>query len=346
MGNGRFKVAVVGGSGYTGGELLRILLRHPQVELTAVTSRKYQGRSIYKVHPNLRGTTDLKFIHPDNLGRYDVLFSALPHGASMGHMNEFLGIAEMVVDLSADFRLKKPEDYERWYGIRHEAPELLEQAVYGLPELHRDRLPGATLVAVPGCNAAAAIIPLKPIVDRFAVERVIVDAKVGSSAAGVQVGLASHHPERSHVVRSYQPAGHRHTAEMEQELGLERNISFSPHAVELVRGIMCTIHTFLTEDYTEKDIWRAYREAYSDEPFVRFVKERGGIYRYPEPKIVFGTNYCDIGFAKDERTNRLVVMSAIDNLTKGAAGDAVQAMNLALGIEEQAGLEALGFHPI
>lgn len=346
----KLRVAIVGGSGYTGGELLRLLLRHPNVEIAAVTSRSSRGKSVYKTHPNLRGATGLKFTNPDDLEgeRYDLLFLALPHGASMDRMDYFLTLADKVIDLSADFRLKDAENYLSWYGYEHKNPRLLHQFVYGMPELHRQRIKGADLIAVPGCMATAAIIPLKPLVDEFKVRLVVVDAKVGSSAGGAEANPGSHHPERSGVVRCYKPTGHRHIAEMEQELNPDGLISFnfSPHAIEMVRGIMSTIHVFMEDDYEEREIWQAYIKAYKDEPFVRLMKERGGLYRYPEPKLLIGTNYCDIGFEKDERTGRLVVMSALDNLTKGAAGQALQCMNLMFRLDERAGLEDLGFHPI
>lgn len=344
----RLQAAVVGGSGYVGGELVRLLLGHPSVELAAVTSRRHAGRPLFKALPHLRGTTDLKFTAPDDLGTYDVMFLALPHGESLGAIDDYASRAEYLIDLSSDFRLRDPEVYESYYGQAHPRSELLEAFVYGLPELHRDELRGASHAAVPGCTATAAILPLAPIVEAFDVQTVVVDAKVGSSASGASVSAASHHPERTGVVRPFKPTGHRHTAEMVQELSPEgtTSVNFSPHAVELVRGIASTAHVFLDDDVAEKEIWTTYRAAYGEEPFVRFVKERSGLYRYPEPKLVEGTNYCDIGFELDERTGRLVVMSAIDNLTKGAAGQAVQCLNLMAGFDERDGLDAIGLYPV
>lgn len=342
------RVSIVGGSGYTGGELLRFLLKHPGIELTAVTSRGRAGRYVHKLHPNLRGMTDLKFIKPDSLDHCDVLFLALPHGSVMDRIDYFMSKAEIIIDLSGDFRLIDPDDYITFYGFEHTHPELLEEFVYGLPELHREEIQSAKLIAIPGCTATTAIIPLSPLVTSFSVTLVVIDSKVGSSAAGADVNRSTHHPERCGVVRSFKPSGHRHLAEMKQELDETGSISinFSPHAVEMVRGILSTIHIFIDEDYEERDIWQVYLEAYRNEPFIRFVKEKAGIYRYPEPKLLIGTNFCDIGFEKDEFTGRLVVMSALDNLTKGAAGQAVQCMNLALGLDEQEGLRDLGYHPI
>jgi N-acetyl-gamma-glutamyl-phosphate/LysW-gamma-L-alpha-aminoadipyl-6-phosphate reductase len=345
----KLRVAIVGGSGYTGGELLRVLLGHPAVEVAAVVSQSQTGKSVDKAHPNLRGVTELRFIAPEALETYDVTFLALPHGTAMTEIDRYGKTADRLIDLSADFRLKDPAAYPKWYGHEHPRVELLEQFVYGMPELYRKALQRARWVAVPGCTATAAILPLKPLVDSFAVKLVVVDAKVGSSAGGAQIGQDSHHPERAGVVRSFKPTGHRHLAEMEQELNPLRkiSISFSPHAVEMVRGILATIHVFFeSRDYTEKDIWQAYLKAYKEEPFVRWVKERSGHYRFPEPKLLIGTNYCDIGFERDEHTGRFVVLCAIDNLMKGAAGQAVQCMNLMFGLEERTGLEARGFHPI
>ncbi len=340
------QVGIVGGSGYVGGELLRLLVQHPRVKIAAVTSLTYKGKAIARVHPNLRGIPLCKFSDPDDLPELNVLFTGLPHGLAMNQIEKFTSIAEKVIDLSADFRLRNPAAYATWYGQPHTQPSLLGRFVYGMPELHRDEIQDASWVAVPGCTATAAILPLKPLVDAFDVKLVVVDAKVGSSAGGASVSLATHHPERSGVVRSFKPTGHRHTAEMVQELGLrEEAINFSPHAVELIRGILATCHVFIEGDVTEKDVWQAYLQAYRNEPFIRIVKERRGIYRFPEPKLLIGTNYCDIGFERDPRTGRLVVMAAIDNLMKGAAGQAVQCFNLMCGLPEDEGLQALALHP-
>jgi len=345
------EAAIVGGSGYTGGELARLLILHPEVELKAITSQQYTGKRISIVHPNFRKVSDLKFISPDELGNYDVIFTATPHGVSMQHMPTMVEKAKKVIDLSADFRLRDPEQYPVWYGHEHSCPELLKKAVYGIPELHRKEMKTTNLISGAGCLATSAILALYPLFkhDLIDTERVIVDSKVGSSATGNKFSLSTHHPERTRTVRSYAPSGHRHTAEMVQELsfnGTSPTISFSPHAIELVRGILSTCHVFLKEDLDEKAIWKVYREEYGEEPFIRIVKERQGIYRFPEPKILMGSNYCDIGFQRDEQSNRLIVMSAIDNMMKGAAGQAVQAMNITMGLEETSGLEAFGFHPI
>lgn len=339
-------VAIVGGSGYTGGELLRLLLRHPKVEVTQVTSDSMAGKPITRAHPNLRKITNLTFTPHADLDPCDLLFLAMPHGKAMHRLPEFLARAGKVIDLSADFRLKDSALYRTYYGVDHPHPELLAKSVYGLPEIHRDAIRDATLVSGPGCIATAAILALRPLVNAGLIdtERVVVDAKSGSSAGGVDGGPASQHPERSGVMRLYAAVGHRHTAEIEQETGA--TVALSCHAVEAVRGILATCHAFLRESITPKDLWHAYRATYATEPFVRIVSESSGLYRLPEPKILGGTNFCDVGFALDEHAGRVVAVSALDNLMKGAAGSAVQCMNLVAGYPETMGLDFVGLHPV
>lgn len=339
------QVSIVGGSGYVGGELLRLLLGHPHVTVAQVTSQQFAGRYVHGVHPNLRGHTSLKFCEVAALQPCDVLFLALPHGTAAAQIEAFAGLAERIVDLSADFRLHDAAVYAHWYGRPHPQPAWLSRFVYGLPELNRERLCGARYTSGVGCNATAVNLALAPLARAGLVQSAVADLKVGSSEGGNSPSLASHHPERSGAVRSFAPTGHRHHAEVVQMLGkLELHLSVT--AVELVRGVLCTAHVFLNQDLSEKELWRLYREAYSAEPFVRLVKERQGVYRYPEPKIVAGTNLVDIGFEKDPTTNRVVVMAALDNLMKGAAGTAVQVLNLMHGWPETTGLMAIGLHPI
>jgi N-acetyl-gamma-glutamyl-phosphate/LysW-gamma-L-alpha-aminoadipyl-6-phosphate reductase len=336
--------SVVGGSGFTGGELLRLLAGHPQFAVAQATSREYAHRTVGSIHPNLRDL-DRRFAHPDDLESVDVLFTATPHGVSMDHVEEFRNLADTVVDLSADFRLDSVEQYDEWYD-GHAAPAHLDDAVYALPERHRDELAGADLIASGGCNATATILGLGPLADAGLLDDadLVVDVKVGSSEGGAGGGEAGSHPERSGVVRPYAPTGHRHEAEIEQELGL--SVSFTAHAVDMTRGASATSHVLLDEAPSKADLWGAFREAYEDEPFVRLVAGGGGVYRYPEPKAVAGTNYAAVGFEVDEANDRLVVFSAIDNMMKGAAGQAVHAANVALGFEETAGLEFQGLHPV
>jgi N-acetyl-gamma-glutamyl-phosphate/LysW-gamma-L-alpha-aminoadipyl-6-phosphate reductase len=340
------KVAIVGGSGYTGGELLRLLLRHPKVEVAQVTSDSLAGKPLSRAHPNLRRATDLNFTPHADLDPCDLLFLAMPHGEALARMPEFLARAGKVIDLSADFRLKDPAAYREYYGLDHPRPDLLAQSVYGLPELHREEIRGATLLSGAGCIATAAILALRPLAMAGLIDpqKVVVDAKTGSSAGGLDGGPAAQHAERSGVMRLYAAAGHRHTAEIEQECGV--TVALSCHAVEAVRGILATCHGFLREPVTMKDLWRVYRDAYGGEPFVRIVTESSGLYRFPEPKILAGTNYCDVGFAVDPHAGRVVAVAALDNLMKGAAGSAVQSMNLVAGYPETMGLEFLGLHPI
>ena len=340
------KVSVVGGSGYTGGELLRLLLRHPKVDVQQVTSDSLAGKPLHRAHPNLRRVTDLTFSPHADLDETDLLFLAMPHGRAMERMPDFLRRAAKVVDLSADFRLRDPAAYETYYGVKHPHAEMLAKSVYGLPEIHRQEIKDATLVSGPGCIATAGILALRPLALAGVVdlERVVVDAKSGSSAGGADGGTAANHAERSGVMRLYAPTNHRHTAEIEQETGL--TVSLSCHAVEAVRGVLATCHAFLREPVAEKDLWRLYRQAYGNEPFVRIVKEAQGLYRLPEPKLLAGTNFCDVGFAIDGHGKRVVAVAALDNLMKGAAGGAVQCMNLMSGYPETLGLDFMGLHPI
>lgn len=338
-------VAIAGGSGYTGGELLRLLLGHPGVEVRQVTSEQLAGKRVTTVHPNLRKRTTLTFCRSADLAPCDVLFLCLPHGQAMERIDAFAGLAPKLIDLSADFRLRDAARYARWYGQPHARPDLLGSFAYGIPEVNRERIRGAARASGAGCNATATILALRPLFAAGLAESAVVEVKAGSSEGGNAVNPGSHHPERSGAVRSYKPSGHRHVAEMVEVLGSEA-IHFSATAIEMVRGILATCHVFLNADLPEKEIWRLYRDAYGGEPFVRIVKEAGGIYRYPEPKILSGTNYCDIGFERDPASNRLVVMSAIDNLMKGAAGQALQCFNLMHGLPETTGLDFPGLHPI
>jgi LysW-gamma-L-alpha-aminoadipyl-6-phosphate/LysW-L-glutamyl-5-phosphate reductase len=340
------KAAIAGGSGYTGGELIRLLHLHPEVEVVQVTSERLAGKLVHNAHPNLRGVSKLKFCSIDELKPCDLLFLGLPHGQAMESIDAYRALAPRIIDLSGDFRLREPGDYDKWYGRSHPRPELLDKFVYGIPEMHRDAIAGAELVTGAGCNATATILALKPLVEQGLVESAVIEVKAGSSEGGNSFSAASHHPERSGAVRSYKPTGHRHVAEMLQALGRDLPIHFSATSIEMVRGILATCHVFLKQDVDEKAIWKIYRKRYGAEPFVRIVKERSGIHRYPEPKLLAGSNFCDIGFERDAHSNRLVVMSAIDNLMKGAAGQAVQSMNVMFGWPETCALEFPGLHPI
>jgi N-acetyl-gamma-glutamyl-phosphate/LysW-gamma-L-alpha-aminoadipyl-6-phosphate reductase len=286
------------------------------------------------------------------LERADVLFLCLPHGTSAGQIEHYLEKGSVVIDLSADFRLRDAADYPRWYGWQHPAPDMLAASVYGLPELHRAEIARGAYIASPGCMATAAILGLAPLTRSGLLDPampIVIEAKTGSSGSGGEFGPGTHHPERSGAMRSFKPTGHRHSAEIIQELARAEftpRVSFSATAVEAVRGILSTAHVFTREPVTDKDLWQVFRAAYKDEPFIRLVKEASGIHRSPEPKILSGSNFCDIGFEADPNERRVVVMAALDNLMKGAAGQAVQAMNIRLGLEETMGLEFVGLHPI
>jgi N-acetyl-gamma-glutamyl-phosphate/LysW-gamma-L-alpha-aminoadipyl-6-phosphate reductase len=319
------------------------------VNVTQITSETYAGQYAYFVHPNLRGHTDLRFCKLDELEASDLLFLALPHTQAMTRIEALAAKAERIVDLSADFRLRTSADYEKWYGAPHPAPEWLERFVYGMPELYRDELAGARYASGTGCNAIVTMLALWPLYRRGLVRESVVEVKVGSSEGGNKPSPASHHPERAGVVRTYAPVGHRHQAELIQELGLDPEqpgLHFSITSVGIVRGALATCHCLLSEELDEREAWKFYREDYGQEPFVRLVRARRGIHRYPEPKILAGANYCDIGFAGDGGHKRLVVIAAIDNLMKGAAGNAVQTMNVLYGWPETQGLEFPGLHPI
>ncbi len=342
------QASIVGGSGYTGGELLRLLIGHPEVEVVQATSRSHLGEYVYQVHPNLRKQSALKFSDPETLQPADVLFLALPHGQAQHKIEQFAAVAPTIIDLSADFRLHDPQVYEQWYGSPHAAPAWLERFVYGLPELHRSELKGAHYASGVGCNATAGNLALLPLVQAGLLDMdkpVIIEIKVGSSEGGAECNPGTHHPERAGVIRTFSSFGHRHTAEVIQELGVKK-VSLTMTSVDLVRGALATVHGTLKPGVATKDLWKAYRAAATENPFVRVVKEQRGVYRVPEPKVLAGSNYADIGFELDESNGHVVSICAIDNLMKGASGTAVQCMNLMLGFDETTGLEFPGLHPI
>jgi len=347
------RVAILGASGYTGGELLRIFTTHRHVEVTYVTSREYAGKPVHYVHPHLRGYYKLNF-SPINIdliaNKADVVFLALPHGVSIKYVPKLLELGLKVVDLSADFRLKNPEDYKIWYGYEHPYPDLLRKAVYGMPELHREELRNASLIASPGCNATASLLALIPLVKEKLIDlnHIVVDVKAGSSEGGAKPAPGRIHSEKENSIRPYSIEGHRHVAEVEQELsaiaGKKLRIGMSPHAVSSVRGALATAYTWAsTENISEITVWKAFAKTYAKEPFVRTV--RGGLTRYPDTKFVIGSNYADVGFAVDKRVGRIITIAAIDNLMKGASGQAVQSFNIMMGFDEKEGLEAPPLRP-
>ena len=346
------RAVIQGGSGYAGGELLRLLSGHPGIRVTQVSSDRLRGKPVTSVHPHLRDRTELRFCGREDLEPADVVFAALRHGETAPRIDEITGLAPVVVDLSADFRLHDAAAYPRWYGWEHPRPELLPTFVSGLAELHRERIRSSDRLAVGGCVATAAILALAPFVRGDLVDPaapIVVDALVGSSAAGSEPTPSSHHPHRSGAMHSFAPTGHRHTPEVLQELralGSVGEVALSVTSVEAVRGILVTAHLWLREPLAEKEVWRVLRAATADQPFLRVVKPVSGLHRHPDPRLVVGTNRCDIGFSRDLGSRRLVVTAAIDNLVKGAAGQAVQAANLRLGCAETAGLEQGGLYPL
>ncbi|MEU8197119.1 N-acetyl-gamma-glutamyl-phosphate reductase [Microbispora amethystogenes] len=339
------RAAVVGGSGYIGGEIVRLLLRHPHIELAQVTSERQAGRPLRVSHPNLRGQTDLCFTREEDLSPCDVVFLATPHGTSMRSVERWSGLAPTVVDLSADFRIHDPARRARFYPGPPPDPAWLARFQPGIPELNRDGLRGATHIAVAGCMANAAILALHPLAAEGLIGGpVVVDARTGSSGGGRTPDEGSHHPERSGAMRMAKPHGHRHTAEIEQACGITAHMSVT--AVEAVRGVQVACHVTPSRTVTERELWAVYRKAYGEEPFVRVIRERSALHRMPEPKILSGSNFCDVGLALAPGGDHLVVVAALDNLVKGGAGNAVQCLNIAADWEETAGLDFVGLHPI
>ncbi len=337
------RVAVLGASGYSGEELLRILLRHPACEIRSVTSRQNAGSPIDSVFPRFAGI-DLAFSAPDAdqiASDCDVAFLALPHGLAAEFAVPLLAKGVKVLDLSADFRIKNPETFQKYYKEKHPAPELLDRAVYGLPELYRDKIRSASLVACAGCYPTSIILPLAPLLASKAVsmEDIVVSSMSGVSGAGRKVELAYIFPECNESVRAYSPVSHRHIPEIEQELSFAAasqkpvQISFIPHLVPVNRGINSTIVTRLTAS-DESKIAEIYSAAYAKEPFVRLLQTP----KFPDTKHVTMSNFCEIGYAFDKRNGKLVIASCIDNLTKGAAGQAVQCFNIICGLDEKTGL--------
>ena len=343
-------VSIIGGSGYGGGELLRLLLAHPCVEVKQVSSRSHLAEYVYQVHPNLRKRTQLKFSDPATLEPVEILFLAQPHGQAQHQIEEYARLAPKIIDLAADFRLRDAVLYEQWYGEKHAAPKWLSKFVYGLPELHRADIAKANYVSGVGCNATASNLALLPLVKADLLDLsspIYIEIKVGSSEGGAEGNAGSLHAERANVIRTFSAFGHRHTAEVIQEMGVHgERVSLTMTAVDLVRGVLATTHAKVKPGVVTKDLWKAYRAVATENPFLRVVKEGRGIYRVPEPKILAGTNYADLGFELDESNGHIVSICAIDNLMKGASGSAVQCMNLMMGWEETLGLEFAGLHPV
>ena len=335
-------VGILGATGYAGAELARLLYRHPQVRLTSVASAEGVGQRLGDFYPHLY-PFDLTI--KDELDEVDIVLAALPHAIAAKLLLPHIDRGVPVIDLSADFRLKDAAEYERWYNTKHPRPQLLQEAVYGLPELHRKEIAKSRLVANPGCYPTGAILALAPAVKAGLIENnIVVDSKSGTSGAGRSLMLTTMLAEAGEGISAYALAGHRHLPEIVQELSLVAGapcrVTFVPHLLPMVRGILTTAYASLSrESTTEKDVREAYREFYKNEPFVRIVDSP------PQTKHTRGSNFCAVHPTVDSRTGRLVVVSCLDNLVKGAAGQAIQNMNLMLGLPERAGLEELSLYP-
>lgn len=359
MGSGTVKVAVVGASGYTGGELLRLLAGHPRMTIAAVTSEQSAGKPVSAMFPSLASVVSLDFeaLAPDSIAkRVDAVFLALPHTKSLEPVAACLSAGKHVVDLSADYRLKDPAVYETWYKARHGHEDLLKQAVYGLPELHREAIKKARLVASPGCYPTAAIVQLAPLVAKnlIHIDTIVIDAKSGISGAGRSPALPYHFPEAHESLEAYKIGQHRHIPEIEQELALLAarggkakgktqpvTVAFTPHLVPMNRGILSTAYCRLVEPMPLDQLRSLYHEFYKGERFIRI--HDGDL--SANPRHVRGSNFCDLSVFADQRAGWVVTVAALDNLIKGAAGQAIQAMNLMLGFPEEMGISGPGVYP-
>jgi N-acetyl-gamma-glutamyl-phosphate reductase len=337
------KVGIINVTGYTGIELARLLHQHPEVELASVTGRSAAGQSLSQAFPHLAG---INLTIKDKPGDVELVFSAMPHKESAKEVIPLLDKGVKVVDISADFRLKDASEYQRWYGFSHPAPQLLKDAAYGLPELHRAEIAQAKLVANPGCYPTGAILALAPAVKAKLIEPDLVfDSKSGLSGAGRTLSLTTHFSEANEDVSAYALEGHRHLPEITQELGQlyadkPLSVTFVPHLIPMTRGILTTCYAQLASAKTgEKELKKLYADFYQDAPFVRVADWP------PHTKQTWGSNLCLVYPTIDQRTGRLVVISAIDNLVKGASGQAIQNMNIMLGLPETTGLEALAIYP-
>jgi len=334
------EIGIIGASGYTGGELIRLLANHSQAEVTVATSRKLAGQPIHKVHPHLQNS-DLKFesVKPEDM-EADLVFTATPHGASMNIVPPLVGKGIKVIDLSGDYRFDDINIYEKWYGLKHEHPL---EAVYGLPEIYREEIKKADLVANPGCFPTGAILASLPLVAENLVDRVIVDAKTGVSGAGVKPSETTMYTNVADNVIPYLVTNHRHAPEIQEKLSKfgDVTVHFTPHLVPVIRGILSTVHAFPLEDVTSSYVKELYDNYYKGEPFVN-VLDVGEI---PRLSSVRGSNYCHIGIFEQDENGRLVIGSSIDNMVKGASGQAIHNMNIMYAFKETESLEYLGLHP-
>lgn len=343
------KVCVIGATGYVGSELVRLLAAHPHAELTSVVSESYQGRKLREIYPHLHGFGDMVCdpLQIDVLAnKADLFFLALPHGVSMDVADGLLKLGKTVIDLGADYRINDLAVYEKWYGP-HKTPELLSRAVYGIAELNRENIAGAKLLANPGCYPTTALLGLAPALKNglIALDHIVIDSKSGVSGAGRKLNQATHFCDCTESTKAYNVGKHRHKPEIEQELtklaGEKVRVTFTPHLVPLVRGMLSTIYTDLKPGISLAKVHEAYQEFYQDNYFVEVLP----LGQLPETQFVAGSNFCNIGLALDEEQNQLIILSAIDNLLKGAAGQAVQNMNIMYGWPENTGLQYPGMYP-
>lgn len=340
------KIGIIGATGYTGQELVRLLHQHPEVELSYFGSSSNAGAAYEEMFPQFSGL-GIGALHDEQVPELDILFCALPHGLTAARTAEWMKRKIKVIDLGADFRLKDPEVYQEWYKLEHAAPELLSEAVYGIPELYRNKIVGKSLVANPGCYPTATLLALVPLLRKGLLQKdsLIIDAKSGVSGAGRSASLGNHFSEVNENFKAYGVATHRHTPEIEQQLseaaGFPVVVNFTPHLVPMIRGILVTIYAEVTPGVEEKDLQSCWLEAYTGEEFVHVLPE--GI--WPQTKFASGSNHAFLQLKLDPRTGRAILVSALDNLVKGAAGQAIQNMNLISGFSENTGLQGRGLWP-
>lgn len=342
------KVGIIGATGYAGSELVRLITQHPKAELVTMTSQSYAGQEYKEVYSNY---SHLDYVceeeHIEEMAeKCDVIFLALPHGVASKKINADILSKTKIIDLGADFRIQDVDVYEKWYTT-HYSKDILPEAVYGLCEINRDKIKGKRIVANPGCYTSCSILSLYPLVKEGMIDlsSIIIDAKSGATGAGRGLSLGNHYCELNESVKAYKVASHRHTPEIEEQLSIAAGqdivLNFTPHLIPMDRGILATCYATLNKKYTYDDIRKAYEKHYGNEHFIRLTKD--GV--FPETKWVKGSNFVDIGFTVDERTNRVIVIGALDNLFKGAAGQAVQNMNIIMGIEETTGIDYVPIFP-
>ena len=337
-------VSIIGSSGYAGIELFRILNKHPEVKIINIISQTYQGKEIGELYPQFRHLKGIKFTwknYREIAKESDLVFTATPHKVAMEFAEELYNEGVVLVDLSADFRFEDYKIFEKWYKVEHKSKNLLSHITYGLPEIYKDKIKDANLIGNPGCYPTASILGLAPLMKNHLIEpnSIIIDAKSGTTGAGKKLSPTLHFPERNENFSPYSPVGHRHIPEIEKELekiaGIKKNsITFTPHLVPMDRGILASIYAKLKNSISQKKLYDIYKDFYKDAYFVRIIDED----ILPNTKAVAYTNFCDIGLRVDERTGRVIIFSAIDNLIKGASGQAVQNMNIRFEFKEETGL--------